>query len=356
MEPIRALAVDDSAVYRRVVGKALEGIAGIRLIGTAAHGREALAVLGREPVDLITLDLEMPELDGVGTLRALRLAGHRTRVIVLSAMSRAGADLTIQAMAAGADDFLLKPVDDGTPGVPQTAADRVRQHLLPKIQQFWGWLGSAANPSTLGAHADVAVASSLNTPFWPKVIVVASSTGGPAALEAFLSKLPAVPSCPIVLAQHMPALFTASLAVHLSSAIKRPVVEATNGQTLENGRIYIVPGDFHMRLVRRADRSIQALLDQGEKRNFVRPSADYLFESAAQIYGRYSLGIVLTGMGSDGRDGALALKQAGGRVLIQSKESCAVFGMPKAVQDAGAADVATDLAGLASLVRTYTAA
>ncbi len=347
MTPVRALVVDDSGIYRRVVGQALEGLAGVNVVGYAADGRAALDFLAKETVDLVTLDLEMPRLDGLSTLKAMRQLSRKSRVLVLSATTAAAAQSTIAAMAAGADDFVTKP-SEADPAI--RPSERLRALLLPKIKQFYSWVGNDQETARMATPpvAPRPVTHNLLLPFAPQLVVIASSTGGPAALERLFAAMKAAPlHCPVLIAQHMPALFTASLASHLRAISQRSVEEARHQQILRPGHIYVAPGDFHLKVGRQGERDLCALLDQAPRRNSVRPCADFLFESAAALTKARTLGVVLTGMGSDGKDGAVAIKRAGGRVLTQDQASCVVFGMPKAVVEAQASDQESDLAGLA---------
>ena len=219
----------------------------------------------------------------------------------------------------------------------------IRGLLVGKLAQFWPPAGAnhdVAAVSSAAAHGPAVTSTALWRKFSAQAVVIASSTGGPVALEKlFRSFGTPTFNCPVFVAQHMPPVFTASLAKRLSTLSGRVVREALHEETPQAGAVYVCPGDFHMRVLRARDGVVKIFLDQKTPaRNFVRPAADYLFETAAQAYGRRCLGVVMTGMGSDGRDGALAIKKAAGAVVIQEPKSCAVFGMPKAVYDTGAYD------------------
>ncbi|NJL25665.1 MAG: chemotaxis-specific protein-glutamate methyltransferase CheB [Calothrix sp. SM1_5_4] len=328
------LIVDDSTVMRSQIRMALEGVDGIEVVGFASNGQLACEFLKSRSADIVILDLEMPVLDGLGTLEQMKRQGFAGRVIVFSAQTEGGAASTLAALNAGAADFIAKPSMEQPGGSPHEV---IRRYLLPKLLQF-----CAAGERVPEIRPAARLRSGRrNSPRWICVfvrrsyVVIASSTGGPNALEKLFSFIQGPLSAPILIAQHMPPLFTASLAERLARVSGLPVREAVAGETVRPGHVYIAPGDFHMRVVRGLNETSLAL-DQGAPRNSVRPAADYLFESAAAAFGRDVLGLVLTGMGADGRDGAVALKNAGCPVLAQDRESCVVFGMPAAVIEAGA--------------------
>jgi two-component system chemotaxis response regulator CheB len=285
------------------------------------------------------------------------------KVIVLSAQTKAGAENTLAALRLGAVDFIAKPALDPKAGSP---AETIRAHLAPKVLQFAAQVSAplpriapVAPPAPSGQIATAATASFAPVnwrTFSPAIVTIASSTGGPAALEQLFSQLRGPLACPILIAQHMPPVFTATLAERLARTSGLPVAEAQAGEPLVPGRVYMAPGDYHLR-VSVSGKTIN--LDQGPQRNSVRPAADYLFESAAAAFGARTLGIVLTGMGADGRDGAVAIKKAGGAVVIQDRISCVVFGMPGAVAEARAQDQEENLAAIArrlALLRICSAA
>lgn len=344
----RVLVVDDSSIFRRMVASTLKGMDGYEVVGQAADGVEALAFLAGNTVDLVTLDLEMPRMDGIACVTAMRQAGVRARVLVFSATSRQGADAALDAMSKGADEYAAKP---DTISTGQSPHEAMRVLLTTKLAQFWGAQAPAA--ASNGAQANLAARNPVVqwSKFGAQAVVIASSTGGPVALEKLFAAFTRPFLCPVFLVQHMPPVFTASLAQRLSAVSGRTVREATHEQTPQAGTFYICPGDYHLRVLRAKDGSVKMLLDKGPLRNFVRPAADHLFESASQAYGRRCLGIVMTGMGADGRDGAVAIKKAAGAVAIQDQKTCAVFGMPKAVYDAAAYDFmgpAEELGGIIS--------
>lgn len=333
----RVLVVDDSPTFRRLAAAAINGLDGYEVVGCAGDGLEALQFLAHTNVDLVILDLEMPHVNGIACVVAMRQSGVKARVLVFSAMSHKGAHAALAAISGGADEFIAKP-SVVAPGRP--AQEAIREALASKLMQFWSPDDALSGITTIGAQRSAT--PTLPTAHWRQFnaqgVVIAASTGGPVALERLFSATLVPFQCPIFVVQHMPPVFTASLAQRLATHCGRVVREACHEETPRAGVTYVCPGDFHMRVSRARDGTVKITLDQRPLRNFVRPAADYLFESAAQAYGRRCLGIVLTGMGADGRDGALAIKKAAGAVAIQDQNTCSVFGMPKAVYDAGASD------------------
>ena len=325
--PCRLLIVDDSASYRNQIRLALDGLEGITVGGMASDGQLALEALSAREYDLMITDLEMPNMDGLSLLKEMKTRKIRTKVLVFSSFSSRGARITMEALALGALDFVLKPTASEA---GQKPSELIREGILPKIKAML----SAPTPNAPAAKP----VSRVNWHFFdPGVLVIASSTGGPKALEEFFSHISQAPSCPVLIAQHMPPMFTLYLAESIQKRTGLVCKEGRDGEVIKKGQIYIAPGNFHMRLERVSDESV-IRLDQGPLRNSVRPCADYLFESAAAIYGRSTLGVVFTGMGVDGKDGSGAIKNTKGAIITQSESSCVVYGMPKAVDELGLSD------------------
>ena len=352
MSKFRVFIVDDSVVYRSQIRMALEGMPEIEVAGFASNGRIACDLLRNKPVDLITLDMEMPEMDGLATLAELKRLNITAKVVVFSAQSKKGAESTITALRLGASDFIAKPNLEGVTGTP---AEVIRAHLGPKVLALLGPAPSMPKPASVtlpNSSANPAPSSPFGKTNWgsfmPSAVVIASSTGGPNALEKLFSLIQGPLTCPVLMVQHMPPVFTATLAERLGRISGLSVAEGKHGEPIKAGQVYMAPGDWHMR-VEQASAGRMIALDQSPMRNFVRPAADHLFETAA-AYGRNILGIVLTGMGADGRDGAVALKKGGAGVLIQSRETCVVFGMPGAVCESGAYDSEISLEEIASML------
>lgn len=330
---LRVLIADDSVVYRSQIRLALTAIPQVEVVGAFSNGRLALERLKQGGVDLMILDLEMPEMDGLQTLKAMAENQMKCPVLMFSSANQKSADATMEALQAGASDFIPKPLAENT---GQNPSEKIRALLEPKMMPFM----QREKPSSKVLSEPVAPVTTYPKVIWdllkPKLIVIGSSTGGPTVLEKIFSKIAGPLTCPIVIAQHMPPIFTASFAQRLQSASGIPAKEAADGERLEN-KIYIAPGDYHLRLMGGAGNVILKL-DQGPQINSVRPAVDPLFESAARIFGTQCLGFILTGMGHDGKVGAEQLKSAGGAMVIQNQESCVVFGMPGAVFQSGAFD------------------
>lgn len=325
---IRALVVDDSAVLRRLISTVLAGDPEIEVVGTACDGEEAVEMVDRLRPDVMTLDVEMPRLDGLGALARIHPAHPRLPIIMFSTLTERGAAATLQALSRGASDYVAKPT--GTTGVAESMA-KVREELVPRIKAL------------AGARRVVAAAPPVRhvrtTPTLPRptALLIACSTGGPDALSRVLADLPATFPLPVLVAQHMPPVFSAQLAQRLDRISALEVREAVAGEAVRPGLVLVAPGDFHLR-VARSEARVVTTLDQGEKENFCRPAADALLRSAVGIYGSGCVGLVLTGMGHDGLAGCQMISDAGGVVLAQDQESSVVWGMPGAVVGAGLAD------------------
>ncbi len=337
---LNVLIVDDSVVFRSQIKNALAAIPNLEVVGTAANGRIALAKLSQLSVDLVTLDYEMPEMNGLETIVALRKAGFRARIIVFSSMTPKGASVALEALRCGADDVIAKPVSSDLS--MENAAAMIGAELVPKVLQFMNSDKAQSRPEIEESIPEKPVAKTQvirkNVDrFMPELIVIGSSTGGPNALENIFSKIKAPIRIPILIAQHMPPVFTKCLADRLQDLTGIEANEAIQMEPLKNNRIYVAPGNYHMSLVRTND-LVKVRLDQGPPQNMVRPAVDPLFDSASAIYGDKCMAFVLTGMGADGCRGSRALKSSGSGVMIQSRESCIVFGMPGAVFEADAYD------------------
>ena len=340
MGKTRVLIADDSVIYRSQIKAALAGISNIEVAGVASNGRIACDLLQQSKVDLLILDMEMPEMDGLSTLAEMKKRGHTgTKVLLFSSTTKRGSEVTLEALRAGADDFITKPgPSESSGGQPH---DRIREILEPKIRALFPE-GQESHPVPLAPQVSSPAAAGAVSKFdWasfrPGLVVIGSSTGGPTVLENIFTKLRGPLACPIMIAQHMPPLFTATFAERLSRLSGLKVTEAKSGELLLSDRVYIAPGDYHMTISGRRPQPIVSL-NQEPQEHFVRPAVDPLFRSAASVYRHDTLAIILTGMGADGRIGCEHVRAAGGPVVIQSKETCAVFGMPGAVFAANAYD------------------
>lgn len=323
---IKVLIIDDSVLFRSQIQLALKDVPEIEIVGTASNGRIAVTKMQEQHIDVCTLDVEMPVLDGIETLKEMKQLGIKTKAIMFSSVTISGAQKTMEAMKIGAYDFVPKPQADDSKLSPSS---KIRDCLLPKILSLFG-LGRQYTSGSQKRESG----KFMWDLFFPEIMVIASSTGGPNALVDYFSLLKDPVPFPILVTQHMPPLFTASLAERIGFHSGKVSREAIDGEILRPNQIYVAPGNYHL-MVTGDKKTPKIVLNQGELRNFVRPCADFLFESASEIYGRNTLGIVLTGMGRDGADGAAAIKDKKGAVLIQNEESCVVFGMPGAVFEEG---------------------
>jgi two-component system chemotaxis response regulator CheB len=359
MKRIRVLTVDDSVVIRRMLSNILSEDADIEVVGYATNGRLALAKIPQVSPDLITLDIEMPELDGLETLTELRKTYPKLPVIMFSTLTERGAEATIEALSRGATDYVAKPANVGSVAAGMQS---VKEQLIPKIKALCPLSKpvSFVRPSTplrTGSSGQT-----IHKPHRIDLVVIGSSTGGPQALTTVLKALPADFPVPIVIVQHMPPLFTRNLANRLNQECQLRVQEAEGGETLEPGRVFIAPGDFHLELCREGV-SVKTVLQQGPPENSCRPAVDVLFRSAASIYGRGCLGVVLTGMGQDGLRGAEHIVHLGGTLVGQDEATSVVWGMPRAVCEAGLThsvlplgSIADEITRLATLGRRQFAA
>jgi two-component system chemotaxis response regulator CheB len=330
---IRVLIVDDSAVIRRLVAQALESDPSIEIVGTAQNGVVALQRIAQASPDILTLDVEMPEMDGLETLRRVRASYPNIRVIMFSTLTERGAATSIEALSLGASDYVTK-ISHGLS--LEKSIDALRGQLIPKIKQFFHTIHT--KPGVKEAVSSILPTSAPRSRrVAPEAVVIGVSTGGPTALHEIIPQVPANFPLPILIVQHMPPLFTKLLAERLGSRARIPIVEAVNGQPVEAGKVYIAPGDFHMRAFGQPGR-VKIVLDQAPQENSCRPSADVLFRSAAEVWGASVIGIVLTGMGQDGLAGCENLRAKGAYLIAQDEASSVVWGMPGFVARAGLAD------------------
>lgn len=340
---IRVLVVDDSAVIRGLVTRWLSGEADIEVVGAAVNGKDGVDHAEKFKPDLILLDIEMPVMDGVTALPAIRKAAPNARVIMASTLTHRGAEITIKALAAGASDYIPKPDASQLAG----AADYKRE-LLAKVRVLGARAVSAANPSPSYRTASLGSSGARTPPppaptlrvvtqkLIPEAIFIGSSTGGPEALREVIEGLAGKLHVPVFITQHMPPMFTKILADHLTKQTKASVVEASDGMQAEPGVFYIAPGDRHMIISRKLNVTRISLSDAPPE-NFCRPAVDPMFRSAAETYGEKALAVILTGMGQDGLLGAKPLVTKGAQLIAQDEETSVVWGMPGAVTRAGLA-------------------
>lgn len=352
-QKIRVLVVDDSTVIRKLLHDSLAADPQIEVAATAPNGRIALAKIPQVNPDLVTLDIEMPEMDGITTLVELRKLYPKLPVIMFSTLTERGAASTFDALAKGASDYVTKPANVGSVAA---AMQRVREQLAPRIKALCPAAGCLPQPANiprpnkpqLNQVRAALQRHGVSDADPPKIEIVAigSSTGGPNALQTVLGDLPADFPVPIVVVQHMPPVFTKHLADRLDQRCPLRVCEARPGDILQAGGVWIAPGDFHLE-VRRQGIQLMTALHQGTPDNSCRPSVNVLFQSLPIVYGAGVLAVVLTGMGEDGARGAQQIKARGGRVAIQDRDTSVVWGMPGATSHAGAADFVLPLADIA---------
>jgi two-component system, chemotaxis family, protein-glutamate methylesterase/glutaminase len=343
MAAIRVLVVDDSVVIRRVLMAALATDPAIEVVGSATDGSAALVKIPLLRPDLVTLDVEMPVMSGLETLREIRKLYPKLPVIMFSTLTERGAATTLDALALGASDYVTKPQNTG--GVEQTRA-RIQAELIPKVK---GLCQPSLEVKTVAARrpeARVIRAKATSALQRVDLVAIGCSTGGPNALAVLLPAIAREFPVPIVMVQHMPPVFTRLLAERLDRQTLVRIHEGVEGEILKPGGAWIAPGDFHMRLVREGN-SARLTMNQEPPQNSCRPSVDVLFESAAQSYGGNVLGVVLTGMGCDGLRGAQCIRDAGGQVIVQDEASSVVWGMPGSVAAAGLANGVFSLGELA---------
>jgi two-component system chemotaxis response regulator CheB len=338
------LVVDDSVVIRRLITQALQAEADIEVVGTASNGKLALAKLDQLRPDLVTLDIEMPEMDGLATLPQLRAAHPRLPVIMFSTLTERGAAATLEALSLGASDYVTKPSNTGSMDV---ALQRIRDDLVPKIRALVPGL-APARATAPGSAPTVVQARTHTTPApRPQALVIGVSTGGPSALAELIPRLPGDLGVPVLVCQHMPPVFTRLLAERLDAKSPLRVQEAGDGDQLRPGGVWIAPGGLHM-VVRRVPGGAATVGTNSEPpENSCRPAVDPLLRSAVAAWGSGVLAVILTGMGQDGLRGCEAVAQAGGRILVQDEATSVVWGMPGYVAKAGLADRALPLDELA---------
>jgi two-component system chemotaxis response regulator CheB len=325
MKPlIRVLVVDDSALMRKLLAQIIESDAGIEVIGTAINGEFALRKIDELRPHVVTLDLEMPGLNGIEVLKQV-MRKHKTPVVVVSSHSKAGATITLKALALGAVDFVAKPVDIST------RLSEVTKELVAKIKVAAESRAVQSLPEAPQQFDKPSVFSSRPA---RRVIAIGISTGGPYALEYVLSQLPASFPGALVIVQHMPEAFTGLFARRLNDACAIQVKEAQPGDLILAGRALVCPGNRHIK-VKRLSVGEVVTLSEDDRVNGHRPSVDVLFRSMAKEFGRQGIAVLMTGMGNDGAEGMGAVKDAGGTTLTQSEESCVVYGMPKSAVERG---------------------
>ncbi len=339
----RILLVDDSSVVRRVLSDLISGDPQLEVAGTAPEGRTALKRIAELRPDLVVMDVEMPVMDGLTAVAEIRRTDRHLPIIMFSTLTHRGATATLDALTLGADDYV--PKERNSLGLAASMED-LRGDLLPKIHALC--LRGLRRQGRIHAEPLPPVRR-LPRPAESQIeiVTVGVSTGGPDALSKLLPGIPQNLPVPVVMVQHMPEVFTRLLAERLSTRSPLPVKEVVGGETLTPGTIWLAPGGKHLRLMAGLS-GVRLMLDSSEPRNFCRPSVDVMIESAVEIYGKGTLAVILTGMGSDGLHGCELVRKSGGQVIAQDEKSCIVWGMPGVVVRAGLADAIQPLSSIAS--------
>jgi two-component system, chemotaxis family, protein-glutamate methylesterase/glutaminase len=355
-DSIRVMIVDDAIVVRGLLVRWIEAEAGMQVVASLRSGREAIDQVERTKPDVVILDVDMPDIDGITALPRLIEKKRDLVVIMSSTLTRRNAEVSLRALSLGATDYIPKPESNRE----LSGSASFRRELIEKIRALGGrhkrrlapqWESPAARPRPPGLHAAGAGLRLVPSPDTapesvsfklrplpsvpPRILLIGSSTGGPQALGAIVGRISGViDQAPVLITQHMPPTFTTILAEILERASGRPVHEALDGEALRAGSIYIAPGGRHLRVVRR-DGVPSVALDDGPQINFCKPAVDPMFSSAAETWGSWNLAVVLTGMGSDGTRGAADIVAAGGSVIAQDEDTSVVWGMPGSVSKAG---------------------
>ena len=364
--PVRVLVVEDSVVQRKILRDSLEGVTGIEVVGHASNGKLALERIKSGGVDVLTLDLEMPVMGGLEVLEQLKQQDAPVGAIVVSALSKEGAQQTLEAMRLGAFDLITKPSSSES---LQQVVLNLRRELLPRILACGEFIrnkqsGGAAltepraplpstSPSSSGPARSAPTASAgLTTSKVPELIVLGSSTGGPQALDKVLPALPGELPVPLLLVQHMPPMFTRTMAESLDRKCALKVSEAEHGKIVTAGEIVIAPGGQQMKFRKELDGRLRILITDDPPERSCKPSVDYLFRCAAEVFGDRNLGVILTGMGDDGTAGIRLLREKGARVIAQDEATCVVFGMPRIPVLEGLADTVLPLDRIAGEIQS----
>lgn len=346
----RVLVVDDASLFRRVISDALSEIPGVEVVGTASNGKLALARIAALQPDLITLDIEMPEMNGIEVLESMRKTGITTSVIVLSSRTVRGSEMTVRALESGAFDFITKPES----GSPAENLAGIRDHLRPmilalerrrEIRSILNGKAPLRAAMTVPVHTVRATIKSKSP-----IVLIGVSTGGPVALAELLPAFPAKIGAPVLIVQHMPPHFTNALAQRLQSKSAIAVKEAENGEIAQMDTVYLAPGGKQMKVSPGPQGEIVICISDDPPENACRPSVDYLFRSVALHFPGRSVAAILTGMGNDGTEGLRILKRGGSHTIAQDEASCVVFGMPKEAILAGVIDTVVPLNKIAKAI------
>lgn len=345
--PLNVLVVDDSVVFRKILSTTIDSLPDAKCIAKADSAQAALSVLSQNPVDLVLLDVFMPDVDGIETLKEIKRKYPKVSVVMISGVANREAGNVIEALGLGALDFIPKPTSSDIEESKREILNRLKS-ILSLIKTFRNTRPPAVKQAP--QQTSFSPFTRLNK---LNLILIGSSTGGPSALNEVIAKIPQDVGCPILIVQHMPPIFTASLAKHLNDIANLPVLEAKEGMPLTNNQVLIAPGGFHMEIAKSSltQNTYKIHLTTDAPVNSCRPAVDVLFKSVADNFTGEVLSIILTGMGSDGANGVAALKSKIPTFSIaQNEESCTVYGMPKAVVDAKLADKIIPLQDIAEAI------
>jgi two-component system, chemotaxis family, protein-glutamate methylesterase/glutaminase len=336
---LRVLIVDDSIFVRNVLNQMISSDPDLEVMGQAANGKAALEFIEKEVPDIMTLDVEMPIMNGIETIKAV-LKKWKIPIIMISSLTSQGASVTLEALSLGAADFIQKPE-----GVIPLELDKIKDDLIKKIKVLTGRRGAAVaarTPSVAYDAKPAAVKPAVGATRDFKIVTIGISTGGPKSLSKMLIDIPKDINAAYVVVQHMPKTFTGPFAKRLNDICQVRVKEAENGDVVRPGIVYIAPGDQHLLLTNK-NNVVKLKTSDDSKMSGHRPSADVLFYSAAQELGRRIIGVIMTGMGSDGAKSIQKIKEFGGATIAQDEASCVVFGMPKVAIELGHVDSVVSL-------------
>ena len=351
-DPLKVLIVDDSALYRQSISAAISQIEGIQIVGMANNGAEALEKIRDLQPDLLTLDVEMPIMNGIETLRQMNKHRFAARAIMVSSLTEAGARVTLDALFEGAFDFVAKPR-----GGPIVAREKLQASLAQKFDAFRIYRSQQQTsryfvPSVIQAPVQRPLLRPDHASSKCEAVLIGISTGGPKALRHVLPRLDAEFPCPVIVVQHMPADYTSMMAERLNQECSLPMVEAKDGELIKKGKIYLAPGGHHLSLVKK-QQQVFARLTLDAAVHSCRPSVDYTIERAVNVYDGKLLVVIMTGMGRDGVGGCELAKSCGATIFTQDAETSAVYGMPKAVKEAGIADRILPLGKIAAAITRH---
>lgn len=359
-KPLKVLIVDDSIFYRKILKDILSELQDVSIVGTASNGKTAISRIKSLNPDILTLDIEMPVMNGLEVLYELQNKNFNVGAIILSSLTQKGSEMTIKALELGAFDFISKP-ESGTLKENKAAIEQILVPMLKAYKRKTS-IQDIFNRTTKNIKENivkkVSTIKKIRIPIKKKgdypsrIIAIGASTGGPKALSHIISNLPPDIGIPVVIVQHMPALFTESLAKSLNSKTSLNVMQAKDGQPLRPNNIYIAPGNKQMKVVKSVDNKDKIIrIKDDPPENSCKPSIDYLFRSIAKQYHKYSTGIIMTGMGMDGIKGLTEMKKNGARVIAQDEETSVVFGMPKKAIEAKIVDVIAPLECIADEIK-----